>query len=356
MRRLSAIIILLCILAASAGAQEAKVCHLCKRVIAGSALEVDGYYYHPKHFLCDLCKQQIQGSFQRYNEGYYHPECFAKKLGLVCAICRKPLTGQYVTSNGKYYHDSCFTQKVAIKCAVCGEQIEGEYYSDSYNNAFHPRHENEYDKCFICGRLICGPITGGGQRIGDGRSICNYCYRDIVIDYGQRDRLLAKVMERLAGLGIELNQENISVLTVGLPELSQVAGNHTSPGGVRGYCKSESKSMTMGGAQVGKKEVHHTIYVLDYLPAIELEAVFAHELMHAWIFENTKGNQSLAVQEGSCNYVAWLYLQSSPESSAQFIMQRLEADPDPVYGDGFRSIKAKFSGKPVSEFLKSLKK
>lgn len=351
-----ALFIAIIMLSAQMIAQSGHTCHTCNKPIANVFLEVDGYYYHPIHFRCELCKKQITGLYQRIGENYYHPECYAQKKGLVCALCGKPLSGRYITAGDKMYHDTCYTGTVAARCAICGEVLEGTYVSDSYDNAYHERHIREFDKCFICGRLICGKLTGGGDKIGDGRSICNLCYRKVVIDYGQRDRLLEKVMFFLQSIGIKLNPENISVKTVGLSELQSVSGTISAPGNVRGFCQSESSGMTRNGAPIGNKTYRHTIYVLDYLPETELEGIFAHELTHAWIFENTPGKQTLSVQEGSCNFVAWLFLRSCGEPDAPAVIKRMDEDPDPVYGNGYRSIKAKFEKKPVSEFLASLKK
>jgi hypothetical protein len=86
-----------------------------------------------------------------------------------------------------------------------------------------------------------------------------------------------------------------------------------------------------------------------------MEAIISHELMHAWIFQNTKNELLAEVSEGSCNFISYLYLLSSVNPEIQYMLKRMEQNPDPVYGKGYLRIKERFGGKPLSTLLEYLK-
>ncbi len=168
------------------------VCNYCKAVIKGNFLVVDGKYYHPEHFICAKCGKQIKGSYQERDGRYYHPNCEALVSGLICAYCNKVITGDYITSSGKVYHPDCYHNNVVPRCSVCLQPLSGEYKIDIYGNKFHAIHTSELNKCDNCGRLICKELTGGGISYGDGRHICNICYKKAVFTERDINGLTAK--------------------------------------------------------------------------------------------------------------------------------------------------------------------
>jgi len=329
-------------------------CSYCNEAITGNYLIVDGQYFHPDHFLCAKCSKPIRGSYKVNDGKYYHPDCEAQVSGLICAYCNKLITGDYITSAGKVYHPDCYKNNVVPKCSVCLQALSGEYSIDLYGNKYHSYHTSELNKCDNCGRLICSELTGGGISYGDGRHICNICYKKAVFTSGDINNLLYKVRNKLNDLGLDLSNENISIAGVGLNELKRVSGTD-SFSDLEGFCSSDANSELING-QLQKKTYTHKIYVLNGIPGINMESIIAHELMHAWTFQNTKGNQPENVSEGSCNYISYLYLLSSSNPEAQYILKRMEQNPDPVYGGGYLKIKSQFGGKPLSALMEYLKK
>jgi hypothetical protein len=330
------------------------ICNYCKAVITGNYLIVDGKYYHPEHFLCAKCGKPISGSYKVENGKYYHPDCSAIETGLICAYCNKVITGDYITSKGKVYHPECYNNNVVPQCSVCLQPLSGEYKIDVYGNKFHAYHASEFNKCDNCGRLICPELTGGGISYGDGRHICNICYKKAVFTERDINDLLDKVMNKLNDLGFDLKSDNISIQGVNLNELKRVSGTDTFSE-LEGFCSSDASSETINGI-LQRKTFTSKIYVLNGIPAINLEAIIAHELMHAWMFQNTKNEQSSEVCEGSCNYIAYLYLLASSDPEVQYILKRMDKNPDIVYGGGYLKIKERFGGKPLSALMDYLKK
>jgi hypothetical protein len=77
--------------------------------------------------------------------------------------------------------------------------------------------------------------------------------------------------------------------------------------------------------------------------------------MHSWIYENTKKNLSDKINEGSCNYVSYLYLRLLNNNLAADLIKILETDPDINYGKGFLEIRQQFEKKSLNDFLAFLK-
>jgi Protein DA1/LIM domain len=328
-------------------------CFACKGEIRGAYIVVDGNYYHAVHFVCKRCGKQITGSFQKLLDDYYHPECYEQETAVKCDFCGRTITGEMITKDLKFYHPDCYKKFIVPKCSVCMEPLEGEYSFDVYGNKFHATHVGVLDQCEICSRIICSNITNGGRYYEDGRHICNLCYEKAVFNQADTKLLLTKVMERLYGMGISLNKDNVSVYSVDKNELKKVSGMEKF-NQLEGFCKSRGQTEYVNNKKK-KTRFHHDIYVLSGLPSLNIEGILAHELMHAWTAENTPDNQPSDIREGSCNFISYLYLLSSIDPDVKYFIMSMEKNPDPVYGLGYQKIKNRFYGKPLSVLLDYLK-
>jgi hypothetical protein len=336
----------------SSAPQDKSLCIVCKKPLGKKYLIVDGNRYHPEHFLCAKCGKKIEGSFNKAEGKYYHPACYGEEAGLVCAKCGKNIDGEYIISGDKKYHRECYDNFVLPKCDVCSLPLKGSYTVDSYGNKYHTTHLNETSKCDCCDRLISKTITGGGKALSDGRHICNICYATSVNNQRDIERELDLVAQRLIGMGINLNVNKISVAGVDRNGLKKRSAAYTYK--MQGYCDSKTEKEFINNKLV-KKTDSHTIYVLNYLPRTGLESVLAHELMHSWIYENTSNAHTDKVREGACNFISYLYLKELHSKESSDFIIRLDKNPDPVYGEGFREIKKRFENRPVRELLSFLK-
>ncbi|MDP4192767.1 MAG: protein DA1 [Bacteroidota bacterium] len=337
----------------SLSAQSDFECYYCGKKISGRYLEVDGRYFHPKHFLCSRCKKVITGSFMEKDGKFYHPDCYAVSEGMICDYCHKLIKGEYVTESGKKYHQSCYENNVAEKCTVCGKPLTGEYTVDIYNNKFHSYHNRELYKCDNCGRIISEKTTGGGKEYSDGRHICNLCFKDAVLDNSRINSMLGKVISRLRSLGLNINEKGLSIKGVNKSELRRAAGGSYNRN-MRGFCNS-SKETEYINNRATKTTKRNVIYVLNGVPALSIESVIAHELMHVWMNDNTRGSQSERLREGSCNYISYLYLRSVNDRNAKMLIKALETDEDDSYGKGFLMVRSRFENKGLSNLLNYLK-
>ena len=126
---------------------------------------------------------------------------------------------------------------------------------------------------------------------------------------------------------------------------------------IKGFCKTTKGSEYSGYNSNEKIKINfsHKIYALNGIPEIYLASTVAHEIMHAWITENTGDKMSSQVIEGACNFASYLYLKDINNPDSRLIIKRLEINRNNTYGTGYRNIYSEFAEKPVIEFLKYLK-
>jgi hypothetical protein len=328
-------------------------CVRCGKVITERYIIAEGKVFHPEHFLCRYCGKQIQSGFAVENDDFFHPECLSQKNGVTCAYCGKAIVGDYLKAEGQLYHDSCYRDFVQTRCAICGGRINGEYEVDLFGNEFHAAHARELKRCSVCNRLICEPLTRGGMVYGDGRPVCNICYKGAVFNNSQIMELYRAVSATLKTIGLRINAGDLRVVGADKNMLRIHAGAEYSDH-MQGFCDISKTTKTVNGKPVSTK-TDYQLYVLNGMPVIYTEAVIAHELMHIWLQQNTANIHEEKLKEGACNFVSFKFLQmrNTPEAELQIVM--LEKDPDPIYGDGFREVKARFLNSSFSSFLNYLR-
>lgn len=89
------------------------------------------------------------------------------------------------------------------------------------------------------------------------------------------------------------------------------------------------------GTRTGKIVVS----IVAGLPDARFRRVFAHELGHAVMYDRGILDPPLHIVEGMAEYFAHVYLSRACASTEERRLDReLVANPDPVYGDGFRAV------------------
>lgn len=233
-------------------------------------------------------------------------------------------------------------------CPICGEAFENgqAIIQDFWNNIYHARHQSKFRTCYSCNRLIHPGLTGtspfekGGNFLSDGRSVCNICIKSNALVYYpvQAQKLLEEVLESLRKLGVDIP----SLYEVELVDEEQMAAfrqRELRPGEKNPALTSLqiSRQLLRGNTRI---ETKCKVYILSGLHELFFRQCLAHELMHVWIFVNCQYEPSPALNEGSCNYLAYqtLHLQKNSDYKT-FYLRALERNPDPIYGDGFRRVK-----------------
>ena len=97
------------------------------------------------------------------------------------------------------------------------------------------------------------------------------------------------------------------------------------------------------------------IAVLQGLPAVLFQGVTAHELGHVWlIVHGIQGLPSWA-EEGFCEYLSHRYYGDLNTPEGRYHAVSIENNTDPVYGEGFRRVRALTDAPGFPRFLEILR-
>ncbi|XP_020217187.1 protein DA1-related 1 [Cajanus cajan] len=345
--------------------------------------------------ICAGCKTEIgQGRFLSCIGAVWHPECFC------CHACHLPITDyEFSMSSNRPYHKSCYRDKHHPRCDVCKNYIPTnsagliEYRAHPFwLQKYCPSHELDgTPRCCSCERME--PRDTKYLLLDDGRKLCLECLDSSVMDTHECQPLYLEIQEFYEGLNMKLEQQ-VPMLLVERQALNEAMegeknGHHHLPE-TRGLCLSEEQTVTtiLRRPRIGagyravdmitepyrltrRCEVT-AILVLYGLPRLLTGSILAHEMMHAWLRLKGYPNLSPEVEEGICQVLAHMWLDSelytgygndgassssssslsSPSSSStstkkgkrsdfekklgEFFKHQIESDTSSAYGDGFR--------------------
>ncbi|KAM7521079.1 hypothetical protein LguiB_020041 [Lonicera macranthoides] len=357
-----------------------------------------GNIYHPVPFpysmgfsgrICAGCNYDIaHGRFLTCMGGFWHPECFR------CHACNQPISDYEFSMNGNYrYHKSCYKEQYHPKCDVCKNFIPTnaagliEYRAHPFwVQKYCPFHEHDgTPRCCSCERME--PSDSKHVGLDDGRKLCLECLDSAIMDTNECQPLYLDIQEFYEGLNMKVEQQ-VPLLLVERQALNEAmdgekSGGHHHMPETRGLCLSEEQTVStiLRRPRIGagnrvmdmRTEPYKltrrcevtAILILYGLPRLLTGSILAHEMMHAWL--RLRGYRTLSqdVEEGICQVLAHMWLESqiipvsgsyiastssaSTSSSKQgsrspferklgeFFKHQIESDTSHVYGNGFRA-------------------
>ncbi|KAH8516530.1 hypothetical protein H0E87_004757 [Populus deltoides] len=357
----------------------------------GIPYQGNAYQPYPIHFpmgfrVCAGCNTEIgQGKFLNCLNAFWHPECFR------CHACSLPISDYEFSMTGNYpYHKSCYKERYHPKCEVCKLFIPTnpagliEYRAHPFwIQKYCPSHEHDgTPRCCSCERME--PQDTGYVALNDGRKLCLECLDSAVMDTKHCQPLYLDIQEFYERLNMKVEQD-VPLLLVERQALNEARdgeknGHYHMPE-TRGLCLSEEQTISTvskqprfgaGNRAMGMMTEPYkltrrcevtAILILYGLPRLLTGSILAHEMMHAWM--RLKGFQTLSqdVEEGICQVLAHMWLDSelTPTSGSNiasssasrttkngtrsqferklgdFFKHQIESDTSPVYGDGFRA-------------------
>ncbi|KAF2296152.1 hypothetical protein GH714_036398 [Hevea brasiliensis] len=311
-------------------------------------------YCNRGYRLCGGCNRDIgYGKYLRCRGFFFHPECF------LCSSCGYPITeNEFSLSGSNPYHKSCFKALTHPKCEVCLQYIPTneagliEYRCHPFwSQKYCPSHEQDNTaRCCSCERVE----NARYYTLEDRRSLCLECMESAFMDTGDCQPLYHAIRDHYEGMNVKLDQQ-IPMLLVERQALNEARvgeknGYHHMPE-TRGLCLSEELTVTS----------------IQKRPRIG-GAILAHELMHAWLRLKGYRNLNLEVEEGVCQVLSYMWLESevfpskvmpstsvasSSSSSSkkggksnvenklgEFFMHQIANDASLAYGGGFRTANA----------------
>ncbi|KAJ1393205.1 Zinc finger, LIM-type [Sesbania bispinosa] len=378
------------------------ICAGCNTEIGyGRYLNCLNAFWHPECFRCRACNLPISDyEFSTSGNYPYHKSCY------------KEATIQSVMSAGTLGHFLCsslalgidvyrFTKlQIANLASIFQNQIKPSFFSKQIptNHAglieyrahpfwiqkYCPSHEHDNTpRCCSCERME--PQEAGYIALKDGRKLCLECLDSAIMDTSECQPLYADIQKFYESLNMRLDQQ-IPLLLVERQALNEARegeknGHYHMPE-TRGLCLSEELST------ISRRPRHGTgnraldtrtqpykltsrcdvtaILILYGLPRLLTGSILAHEMMHAWL--RLKGFRTLSqdVEEGICQVLAHMWLESELSSASgsnfvstssssasyaarkgkrpdferklgEFFKHQIESDISPVYGDGFRA-------------------
>jgi hypothetical protein len=288
--------------------------------------------------ICATCGKEIRGDFIEAGNNTYHPH------HLECALCGEVLTEDFFIHQGKPVHAACLNQdETATRCAICGGVIWQDHEVDFWGNEYHRSHTRDLDRCPYCTRYLSGAVSKGGYTYQDGRKICGICLESAILESSQADSLKGEVCDHLLELGIELDASGIPVFLIDRQALLAIPGADSTLSGYTLFERYGSGPDSPTATQ---------IFILGGLPRMAFISVLAHELTHAWYYSLGRADLDPALLEGSCNYSSYLVLARYEGEEARYEHASLEANDHPLYGIGFRRVRALAEDEGVAGWLK----
>ncbi|KAL8166051.1 hypothetical protein V2J09_007550 [Rumex salicifolius] len=331
--------------------------------------------------ICAGCHNEIGfGRFLSCMGAIWHPECFR------CHACSLPISGYEFSMYGGYpYHKVCYKEQYHPKCGVCNHFIPTnvagliEYRAHPFwDQKYCPAHEVDgTPRCCSCERME--PQGTGYVSLDDGRKLCLECFDSAIMDTNHCQPLYFDIKEFYENLGMKVEQE-VPLLLVERQALNEAMvgekhGHHHMPE-TRGLCLSEEQTITTVSRRpkqwgrngnmniitepykLSRQCEVTAILILYGLPRLLTGSILAHEMMHAWL--RLRGFRMLnpQIEEGICQVLAYLWLEtqlgsgaSSSQASSSYMTKRspfelklgkffknqIESDVSPIYGDGFRA-------------------
>ncbi|CAN6334791.1 unnamed protein product [Urochloa humidicola] len=352
------------------------------------------HFYPASGFrICAGCQNSIgDGRFLSCLGSVWHPQCFR------CFACNKPISEyEFAMHDNQPYHRPCYKEHFHPKCDVCDNFIatnrDGliEYRAHPFwMQKYCPSHEDDgTPRCCSCERME--PREVKYITLDDGRKLCLECLNSSIMDTPECQHLYMDIQEFFEGLNMKVEQQ-IPLLLVERQALNEALeaeknGHHLPE--TRGLCLSEEQivrtilkrpqigpgnrilGMITGPYKLSRRCEVTAILILYGLPRLQTGSILAHEMMHAYLRLKGFRNLSIEVEEGICQFLSHLWLESeiiagsssnvasssaassssssAPTSSKKgaktefekklgaFIKNQIETDPSEAYGGGFRA-------------------
>ncbi|KAK9165622.1 hypothetical protein Scep_000813 [Stephania cephalantha] len=254
----------------------------------------------------------------------------------ICAGCNCEIGhGRFLSCMGAVWHPECF------RCHACNLPISDyeiptnaagliEYRAHPFwNQKYCPSHEHDgTPRCCSCERME--PRDTQYIFLGDGRRLCLECLDSAVMDTNECQPLYMDIQEFYEGLNMKVTQQ-VPLLLVERTALNEAMegekhGHHHMPE-TRGLCLSEEQTIStilrrprIGGGRIidmitepyrltRRCEVT-AILILYGLPRLLTGSILAHEMMHAWLRLNGFRTLPPDVEEGICQVLAHMWLDS----------------------------------------------
>ncbi len=291
--------------------------------------------------ICETCGKRITGRYLKTGDGhvYCSRQCAEAQLPK-CAYCGKPCLSRIVSTDKRIFcSPECADAALLPACDLCGKPFrEGRQIATPYGEVKFCMGCAARPACFVC------EIPGGDhRRLPDGRYLCRRCAADAVSDPAEAEKLLGEVRELLCRK-LNFKTDYPIVLRLVADDKSEDTPLGTSREfGLYMYngreiytTPSRLEFWKEQKTSVQRETQSCQIVLLDHLPRVKMAEVMAHELAHDYMQRRWPYIADQKIKEGFAETVAAEYNRLTGQSVWNY---RMEKNPDPVYGDGYRVIR-----------------
>ncbi|XP_051150805.1 protein DA1-like isoform X2 [Andrographis paniculata] len=361
----------------------------------GNRLGSDASLYSGR--ICAGCNMDVgYGRYVSCMDALWHPECFR------CRGCSQPISDyEFSVHESCPYHKTCYEETHHLRCDVCRHVIPAnavdviEYRAHPFwSQKYCPKHEHDgTPRCCSCERMESWNTRF--NVLGDGRKLCSECFDSAIMESNACQPLYRDIQKFFKGLNMKVLQQ-IPLLLVDKPALieamgGETHGHHQDMPETRGLCLAEERTVNQVLPRprirfgIGNRtrspafKPTFSCEVTAILILLLTGIILAHEMMHAWLRLNGYQNLRQDVEEGICQVVASLWLDSriveslskrdgatttSKQGSmspferklGKFLMHQMATDSSDVYGNGFRAARRAVVGFGLRRTLDSLRK
>lgn len=196
-------------------------------------------------------------------------------------------------------------------CFHCGNAIISTYYKDWAGNIVCASCHDIVHRCVSCGQYC----DHQARDFDNGRMLCVHCQR-----YYMRKKDARWMIQYINSI---YEKEG----------LGRIGSWHLKGADAATLSSMSGNPNTRGLACCRGKD--YTIYVYRHLSRTAFAEVLAHEMLHIWQYERNIQAEDILV-EGFCNLGSYVVLNRIGTPRAYNFIRTMNANTDPIYGEGFR--------------------
>lgn len=293
--------------------------------------------------VCNECKNKIPHGrhyiMMKDGRTFCSQTCFRAALPK-CEVCGTRFMSGLIKDNHFICSQTCLAATWP-KCQCCGVRSMVWKVLPENNEIYCPTCLT-YKRCHSCLRP-----DRFAKDLKDGRYLCRTCQKTAILDTADAVQLITEVRDLMHNkLNIPIDTNGIG-FTLCTPKELRKNAQYRYPGQEPGTLvrreKTTEKTVTEkkpdGTIEQVKKpvtELTYDILILDSLSKAKFTETAAHELAALWLETNYPNIGDYAIKEG---FGEWVAAQINTLYGRGEMNIRMEANPDPYYGEGYRRVK-----------------
>jgi len=323
-------------------------CRRCQQRIVGPYVQALEACWHPACWRCEGCGLPLPASFVPRGGFGYHPDCYEQRFGLRCSVCQEVIKGQYFQHEGRPVCARDYQARLAARCVVCNQALTGAFVRNGFGQTVCERHRDAL-KCASCDRWLNEVERAQGLFAVFGTPLCGPCQASRIEPPALAGYGNAFGMAALARLGLRLASPTVPLRLDSVTQIRMLQ----SPIEAQAEGLTRTQVETLQGTETARAVTE--IVVVGGLAKDHFEGVLAHEFGHVWLFHERYDHAQGLLAEGFCELVKHLWLEGLGTPLARELQDKQTANPNPIYGDGFRRFKGRWDQDGLAGVLELLR-